>query len=443
MNASKIVAGLALACLATGAAAVELGESRYYYFQTSVATTHFDPKPYHNNNTALINLERRSGTGLIVGGAYFQNSFDQPSQFAYVGKLYYLPRTRETVYAKVAPRPEGRARFLTDLGAFKIGKSYGAALWASGFAAVPGARVSLDYESLYALGPCCGIDDLSVVIKAAELCDQFGLDTLSTGVTIAWAMECADRGILTPAESDGGPRGFGDAEAVLGLIPRIARREGLGDLLAEGARLAAARLGRGSDRFAMQVKGLELPGYDPRGLKTYALGLAVGTRGGCHNRSAAYEPDMKGRVDRFTVEAGRGRLAKDQEDFAAVLDSLVICKFLRGCFADFWTETAALYRAATGLAVTADDLRQAGERIANLKRMFTVREGLGREQDRLPARLVDEPLPDGVGKGVALTAEELDFLLDDYYAARGWTAAGVPTPETLARLGLADLAGEQ
>jgi len=102
MNASKIVAGLALACLATGAAAMEQDESRYYYFQTSVATTHFDPKPYHNNNTALINLERRSGTGLIVGGAYFQNSFDQPSQFVYVGKLYHLPRTRETVYAKVA-----------------------------------------------------------------------------------------------------------------------------------------------------------------------------------------------------------------------------------------------------------------------------------------------------------------------------------------------------
>lgn len=102
MKASRIVTGLALACLATGAAAREPGESRYYYFQTSVATTHFDPKPYHNNNTALINLERRSGTGLIMGGAYFQNSFDQPSQFVYVGKLYYLPRTRETVYAKVA-----------------------------------------------------------------------------------------------------------------------------------------------------------------------------------------------------------------------------------------------------------------------------------------------------------------------------------------------------
>jgi aldehyde:ferredoxin oxidoreductase len=303
-----------------------------------------------------------------------------------------------------------------------------------------GTRVSIDYETLYALGTCCGIDDFPSILKAAELCDHFGLDTMSTGVTIAWAMECAERGLLTPAETDGVRLAFGDPEGLLALIPRIARREGLGDLLAEGTRLAAAKLGRGSERFAMQVKGLELPGYEPRGLKTYALGLAVGTRGACHNRSAAYEPDVKGKVDRFAVEPGRWRLAKEQEEFAAVLDSLVVCKFSRGCFKDFHAEAARLYTLTTGLELTADDLRQAGERICNLKRVFDVREGVRREHDALPARLLEEPLVDGPGQGTRLTPDELTRLLDDYYQARGWSASGIPTGETLSRLGLADLA---
>jgi aldehyde:ferredoxin oxidoreductase len=298
--------------------------------------------------------------------------------------------------------------------------------------------VSVDYESLYALGPCCGIDDVPSILKAADLCDHFGMDTMSTGVTVAWAMECAELGLLTPADTDGIHLAFGDPEGLLAIIPRIARREGLGDLLAEGTRRAAARLGRGSERFAMQVKGLELAGYEPRGLKTYALGIAVGTRGGCHNRSAAYEPDIKGKVDRFVVEPGRGRIAKEQEEFAALLDSLIICKFARGCFGDFHAEAARLYGLVTGLPLTADDVRQAGERICNLKRVFAVREGIRREHDTLPARVLDEPLADGVGKGTRLTPEELELLLDDYYQARGWTASGVPSGETLARLDLGE-----
>lgn len=303
-----------------------------------------------------------------------------------------------------------------------------------------GTRVSLDYESLYALGPCCGIDDFPSILKAAALCDHYGLDTMSTGVTVAWAMECAERGILTPAETDGIALAFGDPEGLLALIPRIARREGIGDLLAEGTRRAAAKLGRGSEHFAMAIKGLEMPGYDPRGLKTFALGLAVGTRGGCHNRSPAYEPDMKGKVDRFVAEPGRGRLAKEQEEFAAVLDSLMLCKFLRGCFSDFFAEAAHLYALATGLDLDAPALREAGERICNLKRAFDVREGAARADDTLPDRMLEEPLPDGVGAGTRLTRGELALMLDDYYAARGWTAEGIPTPETLARLGLGDLA---
>lgn len=299
-----------------------------------------------------------------------------------------------------------------------------------------GARASLDYETLFALGPCCGIDELPAVIRAAELCDFWGLDTISTGVTIAWAMEAFEKGILSRDDTDGICLEFGDPKGVLQVIPKIGQREGVGSLLAEGSRRAAAEVGKGSEYFAMHVKGLELPGYDPRGLKTYAMGLAVGTRGACHNRSFAYEPDIKGKVDRFKVEKGRGRVAALQEDIAAVLDSLGICKFLRGCFGDFYEDGARLYSLVTGWDMTAQELREAGERISNLKKQFNVREGWTREVDTLPPRLLHEPIPDGPGKGIALTVAELAFLISDYYEARGWTAEGrIPEP-MLARLGL-------
>ncbi|MHB9090800.1 MAG: aldehyde ferredoxin oxidoreductase family protein, partial [Chloroflexota bacterium] len=207
-----------------------------------------------------------------------------------------------------------------------------------------GARTSIDYESLYALGPNCGIDYFPAIIKAAELCDHYGMDTMSTGVAIAWAMEAFERGLLNEKDTDGLRLTFGNHETAIALIPRIAKREGaMGELLGEGVKRAAAQLGQGSDAFAMHVKGLEMCGYDPRGLKTFALGLAVGTRGGCHNRSGAYEPDMKGLVNRFEADRGRGKLAANAENYAAIFDSLVLCKFIRGCFKDFHAEAENLY----------------------------------------------------------------------------------------------------
>ena len=297
-----------------------------------------------------------------------------------------------------------------------------------------GARVSVDYETLFALGPCCDVDDLPAVIRAAELCDTLGMDTLSTGVTLAWAMEAAERGLLPP--DDGIDLRFGNADAMVAMILKIARREGLGEILAEGSRLAAQEVGKDSDYFAIHSKGLELPGYDPRGMKTYALGLAVGTRGGCHNRSLAYEPDLKGKVDRFKAEKGRGQIAMAQEDVAVLLDSLGICKFMRGCFTDLHEEGARLYSQATGWDVSAQELVEAGERISNLKKMFNVREGWTRELDSLPPRLMQEPIPDGPGKGVSLPPAELELLVSDYYEARGWTAEGEVAPATQDRLGL-------
>lgn len=303
-----------------------------------------------------------------------------------------------------------------------------------------GARTSIDYESLYALGPNCGVDYFPAVIKAAELCDHYGMDTMSTGVVIAWAMECFERGLLTENETGGLRLNFGNHEAMVALVPLIARREGfLGDLLADGVKRAAARLGRGSDAFAMHVKGLEMCGYDPRGMKTFALGLAVGTRGGCHNRSGAYEPDMKGHVDRFAAEPGRGKLARDAEDYAAIFDSLVLCKFIRGCFKDFYAEAAKLYTMATGLEMTPDELKAAGERVWNVKKAFNIREGWTKADDWLPPRFLHEPIPDGAAKGVYILEDELRMMIDAYYAARGWTPEGLIPPAKLRALGLEDL----
>lgn len=300
------------------------------------------------------------------------------------------------------------------------------------------ARVSLDYESLWALGPLCGVSVPDAIIKAAHLCDRYGLDTVSTGVSIAWAMECFERGLLTPGDTGGLDLGWGNAEAVIALVEGIARRApGLGDLLADGVRRAAARVGGGSDAFAMHVKGLEFPGYEPRGLGTFALGLAVGTRGACHNRAPGYEPDMQGTVDRFTTEPSRGALVRDLEDFAAALDSLVVCKFLRKTFTDFWEEGAALYRACTGRPMTAADLRRVGERVATLKKAFNIREGWTAGDDWLPARCFDDPLPDGVTAGQTISRDALRATIDAYYAARGWTASGLIPAEKLAALGLA------
>jgi aldehyde:ferredoxin oxidoreductase len=290
------------------------------------------------------------------------------------------------------------------------------------FKALSGDEQRLEYETLFALGPLCGIDDAEVVLQAAQLCDQYGLDTISTGGTIAWAMECVDKGLL-PEAADFNLR-FGNGEALLKLIPAIAQRTGIGELLAEGSKRAATYVGKEAMAFAMHVKGMELPGYEPRGLKTMALGLAVSPRGACHNRSGAYEADFSGQVDRLQAEASRGGLVVASEDFAAVLDSLIVCKFLRKCFDDFYAETAELLRVVTGWDFSATEVRQIGERINTLKKLFNQREGWQPQDDWLPPRLLSEPLPTGVAQGVVLPPAELREMIRGYYNARGWDENG-------------------
>ena len=292
----------------------------------------------------------------------------------------------------------------------------------------PATETRLEYETLFALGSLCGVADPNAVLRAAALCDRLGIDAISAGATVAWAMECGERGIdLSPW---GGPApAFGDAAALLATLDAIGHRRGLGDLLAEGSRRASEVVGQGGDRWAMHVKGLELPGYDPRKLQTMALGLAVATRGACHNRSSAYEADFSDALDPNAEARARAAAAVAAEDQAALLDSLTVCKFLRHVFADLPEETAALHRLVTGQDTTGDDLRRAGATITTVKKRFNERMGWTRALDTLPPRLLGED--DGGGSGVAapaggspLTRQRLDAMVDAYYAARGWGADG-------------------
>jgi len=191
--------------------------------------------------------------------------------------------------------------------------------------------------------------------------------------------------------------------------------------------------------WAMHVKGLEMPGYEPRSLKTMALGLAVSTRGACHNRSSTYEADFSARVDRLRAEVARGRITMEGEDFSAVLDSLIWCKFLRKAFQDLYAESAVIYEHITGWPMTAEDLRRAGERINNLKKLFNIREGWQRPDDTLPPRVLTETLPTGSVQGSGPTQADLDLMIQGYYAARGWTAEGLIPVQKLRELGSVEM----
>jgi len=299
------------------------------------------------------------------------------------------------------------------------------------YAARGGQKMRVEYENVFALGPMCGVSDPDAVLTASGRCDELGLDTISAGGTIAWAMECAERGLI-----DAPWLRFGDAGALLRAQDEIGERRGLGDLLAEGSRRAAERVGGGSAAFAPHVKGMEMPGYEPRTLQAMALGLAVNARGADHNRSGAYEADLSGGHDRLAGGEAHVAAAIETEDRAAVMDSLILCKFLRGVFTDPFTEWAALLSAVTGWDVDAAELRRTARRIVLAKRVFNIREGWQPADDWLPERLLAEPLQLTSGRVAALTPERLRGMIDAYYAARGLDGQGRPDPAGLAGLRL-------
>jgi len=303
------------------------------------------------------------------------------------------------------------------------------------FAIGAGGGARMEYESLFALGPLCGVDDPEMVLLAARACDEAGLDTISTGGTIAFFMDCADRGWVDGRVGNAGRTlRFGDGPAVLDAIAALLDRDGLGGWLALGSRRAADRIGHGAAGLAPHVKGLELPGYDPRALHTMALGLAVGTRGADHNRSGAYEADFSGKVDRRRGGSDSALAAIETEDRAALIDSMILCKFLRGVFGDLYAEAAGLLAAVTGMDFDADELRTVARRVVAARKCLNGREGWTRAEDTLPPRFLTEEDPGSAAP--TLSRGRLDAMIAAYYQARGWTDDGRVTADARRALGL-------
>jgi len=301
-----------------------------------------------------------------------------------------------------------------------------------------------EYETVWSFGGQTGVTNIADIQMADLLCDKLGLDTISTGNIIGFAMECYEKGLLTKRETEGLNLTFGNGEAMVKMVKRIAYREGwLGDALAEGWKEAAKRIGKGAEYFAMASRNLGLPAYDPRSEWGMALNYATSPRGGCHLR--AYMTA----VESATISHANGQdiflrpgVVKDkarwviafQNQYAA-LDSLILCKFTS--FAIGPKEYAAMLSAVTGIKWTSDSFLKAGERIWNLERCFNIREGERRKNDTLPQRFLKEPLPVGPPDRKGLTVP-LDKLLDDFYSQRKWDKkTGIPTPEKLRELGLA------
>jgi aldehyde:ferredoxin oxidoreductase len=327
-----------------------------------------------------------------------------------------------------------------------------------------------EYETTNALGPMCWLSDPEAIMYANDLCNKYGLDTISTGVIIAFTMELHEKGLLDDPELS---LEWGDPDTVLGLIERIAHRQGIGNMLAEGSRRAAQIIGKGAEYYAMQVKGLELPRQEPRFAKGFGLGHATSNRGADHLYGLP-AIDLSGAVDtarrifpaeivRELMDPANEKYKPDMliygEHFCALTDSLGICKFSTvEEYSLFPEDLVPGVSAQWGEPVTGSDLLEIGERIVNLERLFNVREGFGRQQDRLPRRFTEEPAPlyeynlDPASGEMKRSEEPIrvglikDFegMLDRYYDLRGWTREGVPTPETLRRLGLEGIvAGEK
>ena len=300
-----------------------------------------------------------------------------------------------------------------------------------------------EFETMYSYGGVTGVENIDAVIAADRLADELGLDTMSSGVTIAFAMELYEKGILSREDTGGLELNFGNDAAMITILQQMAYREGLGDLLADGVKAAAQKIGKGSEKYAMHVKGLELPAYDVRGAKAHGLNYATSFTGADHCRGYAFQEifgiPVPREVDRFSAD-GKGELTKWNQDIrTATTDAPTMCAFLLdmavvGIAAQ---NTAALMEAVTGLTYTPDEILQVGERINNLARAFNTREGFTRADDTLPERLLTEPLKAGASKGHFISKQELTQMLDEYYTARGWDLkTGAPTREKLSELGL-------
>lgn len=303
------------------------------------------------------------------------------------------------------------------------------------YAGVKGAGP--EYETLGGLGSMCLVDDLQAVSKANELCNRYGIDTISTGAIIAFAMEAFERGLLRGSDTDGLDLSWGNAETVVSLVEKIGTREGIGDLLANGVRFLAQHLGGDAHTFGVEVKGLELPYHDPRALSSLAAAYATYSRGACHRSYSHYlerntlpELGFEKALDRHATER-KGVATAVMQDYGGLYNSLKLCQFImRGVTVQ---EVIDCLNHVTGWNMDLAEFMRAGERASNLKRLYNIRLGMSRKDDTLPPRILNEALPDG---GAANYLPNLEAMLDEYYAYRGWTRDGIPTQTKLESLGL-------
>jgi len=288
-----------------------------------------------------------------------------------------------------------------------------------------------EYETLALSGSNCQISNLEAIARYNLLCDKLGLDTISTGDAVAFAMECYEKKIITKKDTDGLELAFGNVEAYTKMPDLIAHRKAIGNILAEGVKRAAEKIGKGSERFAVHVKGLEYPGYEPRGSIGMALAYATSDRGACHLRAWPADSEVFGDMDPFTTE-GKAQLVIDDQNLYCAKWSLVVCDF----YAIGYENIARLCSAATGWKLSPADMQTMGERIWNLIRMFNVREGFTRKDDSLPYRMSNDPLRGGKADGHVVKPEDFHKMLDDYYELRGWDRDGCPTDKKLEELNL-------
>jgi aldehyde:ferredoxin oxidoreductase len=292
-----------------------------------------------------------------------------------------------------------------------------------------GAHSDVEWETVYAFGSACGVDKMEAVIAASQICDEYGVDTMTAGITISFAMECFEKGLLSTKDTDGIELRFGNDEAMIAALKKLAKQEGFGKELAKGSKRLSEGI-KGSEGFAMHVKGMELGGYECRGLNGQALQFALNPRGGCHHAWGlpARMETMDG--SRLNKE-GKGEQVKKGAITRIICDSLILCTFPGGMYGNILAEAVS---SMVGESCSMNDLNTIGERIMCQERLFNAREGFTRKDDTLPGRLLTEPKPDGPTKGVVVPLEELK---DNFYRVMGFDpSTGNPTDALLKKLGI-------
>jgi aldehyde:ferredoxin oxidoreductase len=359
----------------------------------------------------MSTVDVTQGTGTLPTRNWKENTFDYADEVSGNAFLKYQTKSR--------------ACYMCSIGCGRIMKTT--------FSGVEYVNEGPEYETMYAFGPNCEITDPAVINAADRLCEEYGMDTISCGVTIGFAMECYEKGLITKEDAGGMELAFGSGETVIALVHLIGKREGIGALLSEGTKRVSEKI-KGSSSFAIHVKGLELPGYDPRGMKGQGLTYALADRGACHVRSNTLRTEllMPG-ADRYTYE-GKALMVADLQLVYVMFDTLIACAFGFAIGPEDYIDAVS---ALTGRSFSADEMRTVNQRIWNLTRLFNTREGFRRKDDTLPERLFNEASTKGPSKGQVVDRVIFEKLLDQYYETMGWdVTTGIPTEKKLRELGL-------